>query len=92
MTNINIFIFILIIILLIILIITFINSNIESFGDFSPYIGNQAYPYVYQKHADQKALRQTLKNWEKPFNYNNEGYYNAEPKGLPPLSPIVSFY
>jgi hypothetical protein len=36
-------------------------------------------------------LQETLKEWEKPFNENNEGYLNAEPYGSPPLTPIYSF-
>ena len=63
----------------------------ESFDDFSPFIGNNDFPYVYQKNNDQKNLRQTLKQWEKPFNCNNEGYINAEPTGIPPLVPLYSY-
>jgi len=65
--------------------------NIESFDDFSPYAGNQLYPFVYEKHKDQKMLRATLKRWEDPFNTNDEGYYNAEPGATPPLVPIYSY-
>ena len=65
--------------------------NIESFDDFSPYSGNQSYPYVYQKHLDQQLLNKTLNKWEKPFNCNDEGYWNAEPKGKPPFVPIYSY-
>jgi hypothetical protein len=65
--------------------------TVESFDDFSPYSGNQAYPFVYEKQNDQKMLKQTLKKWEDPFNANDEGYYNAEPTGDPPLVPIYSY-
>lgn len=66
-------------------------SKYESFDNFSPFIGNNDYPFVYQKNIDQKNLRQTLKQWEKPFNCNNEGYLNAEPTGTPPLVPLYSY-
>jgi predicted nucleic acid-binding Zn ribbon protein len=36
-------------------------SNVEMFDSFSPYMGNESYPYVYQKTMDQKMLRNTLK-------------------------------
>jgi hypothetical protein len=65
--------------------------NVESFDDFSPYSGNQSYPFVYQKNQDQQMLRKTLRQWEQPFNCNDEGYYNAEPKGIPPMVPISSY-
>ena len=63
--------------------------NVESFDVFSPYIGNQQYPYIYQKTKDQAMLRDTLKKWEKPFNCNNEGYYNAG--FTPPFVQISSY-
>lgn len=34
--------------------------NLESFDNFSPYRGNQSYPWVYQKHIDDKAFK---KHW-----------------------------
>ena len=40
----------------------------ESFDTFSPYAGNQSYPFVYQQQKDQAMLRKTLKKWELPFN------------------------
>ena len=64
-------------------------SNVEMFDSFSPYMGNESYPYVYQKTMDQKMLRNTLKKWEKPFNCNNEGYYNAG--FYPPFVNINSY-
>ena len=63
--------------------------NVESFDTFSPYIGNQQYPYVYQKNKDEEMLRNTLEKWEKPFNCNNEGYYNA---GFAPPYVQISSY
>lgn len=65
--------------------------NIESFGDFSPYEGNQQYPFVYQKALDNKAFLKTLNKWESPFNCNDEGYWKGEPTGNPPLVPIYSY-
>jgi len=65
--------------------------NSESFDNFSPYQGNQSYPWVYQKHLDDKAFKKTLAHWEKPFNANDEGYWNAEPNGNPPLVNIYSY-
>ena len=63
--------------------------NVESFDNFSPYMGNNSYPYVYQKNNDQKMLNRTLENWEAPFNLNDEGYYNAG--FLPPYVYINSY-
>jgi hypothetical protein len=80
-----------IITILIVIIIMNYNNIIEKFDGFSPYQENNSYPWVYEKHLDQKAFRKTLNQWEKPFNCHNEGYINAEPKGLPPLVPIYSF-
>jgi hypothetical protein len=90
------YLYILVIIILILVGLMFIKKyfhlmNVESFMDFSPYQGNQSYPWVYQKHLDQKAFRKTLEHWEKPFNENDEGYWNAEPDGNPPLVPIYSY-
>jgi hypothetical protein len=82
---------ILMIILEVIYVFFYKKNEHESFDNFSPFIGNNDYPYVYQKNIDQKKLRQTLKQWEKPFNCNNEGYLNAEPTGLPPLVPLYSY-
>lgn len=66
--------------------------NMESFTDFSPYMENQAYPWVYEKHKDQAAFDRTLAHWEIPFNNTDtEGYWNAEPCGKPPLVPIYSY-
>ena len=39
----------------------------------------------------QSDFKQTLWKWEKPFNCNSTGYYNAEPRGIPPLNPIYSY-
>jgi hypothetical protein len=91
MNTINTILIIVIILVLIFLIYNFLNNHFESFDNFSPYILNQAYPYVYEKAKDANMLRQTLKNWELPFNTHNEGYYNAEPNGNPPLVPIYSY-
>jgi hypothetical protein len=66
------------------------NHNVESFGDFSPYSGNNSYPFVYQKNLDQTFLKKTLKEWEMPFNNNDEGY-NTEQYGIPPLTKIYSY-
>jgi len=90
------FIYIILIIILILVGVIFIQKylhlmNLESFTDFSPYQGNQSYPWVYQRHLDQKAFRKTLEHWEKPFNENDEGYWNAEPCGNPPLVNIYSY-
>jgi hypothetical protein len=63
----------------------------ESFDTFSPYEGNQSYPFVYQKNIDQVNLQKTLKKYEVPFNCMNDGYYNAEPNKLPPLISICSY-
>lgn len=79
------------IIIIIILLNQIININ-ESFDVFSPYAGNQSYPFVYEKTLDQKMLQKKLKIYETPFNcISNAGYYNAEPKGIPPLVSICSF-
>jgi len=71
------------VILILIIIILFIFLNrflkqryIENFDQFSPYMGNLQYPYIYQKNIDQIMLKEKLKEWETPFNMNNEGYYN----------------
>jgi hypothetical protein len=63
----------------------------ENFGDFSPYIGNRNYPFVFLKNRDDQLLQQKLKRWETPFNLHNEGYINAEPCGTPPLVPLYSY-
>ena len=63
--------------------------NVESFDGFSPYMGNQSYPFVYQKNLDQEKFKKTLAKWEKPFNCYNEGYYNAGFK--PPYVHISSY-
>ena len=84
---------ILIIFIVVILIIScnyFLNLK-ESFDTFSPYAGNHSYPFVYEQQRDKAMLRRTLKPWEVPFNCHNEGYYNAEPKGIPPLVTICSY-
>ena len=67
------------------------DETIESFDTFSPYTGNNSYPFVYLKERDNKLLKKTLKKWEQPFNCNDEGYWNAEPRGDPPLVPIVAY-
>jgi len=86
-------IFLVIIIIIIINILYFNDDDLnESFGDFSPYQGNESYPFVYEKTMDQKMLQKTLKPWETPFNcLANAGYLNAEPKGIPPSVSICSF-
>jgi hypothetical protein len=76
---------------MIIYIIYYYHKNIESFDTFSPYQGNQSYPFVYEKTIDDINLQKTLIKWEAPFNANDEGYYNAQPDGLPPLVPIYSY-
>lgn len=63
----------------------------ENFDTFSPYAGNQSYPFVFEQNLDRKMLRKTLKPWELPFNCHNEGYYNAEPNGIPPMVTICSY-
>lgn len=63
--------------------------NIESFNDFSPYVQNLSYPYVFQKNNDNRMLAKTLSNWETPFNCNDEGYYNAG--FIPPLVQLKSY-
>ena len=63
------------------------NSFKEHFDSFSPYKGNDSYPFVYEKHLDDVKLQETLNKWETPFNIHNEGYYNAEPGGNPPFAP-----
>lgn len=85
---------IILIVFLIIIFIIVVNYywNVkEGFDTFSPYAGNQSYPFVYEKHLDQEMLRRSLKAWETPFNCHNEGYYNAEPKGIPPMVTICSY-
>ena len=83
--------FFLIILFVILFYVHYTKNRVEYFDDFSPYIGNHAYPFVYEKTADQQALRRTLRQWEKPYNTHNEGYYSAEPTGNPPLVPIYSY-
>lgn len=89
------FISIVLCIFFIIILISLINYyfNVkETFDTFSPYAGNQSYPFVYEQQKDREILRKTLKIWEQPFNcHSNAGYYNAEPKGIPPLVSICSF-
>jgi hypothetical protein len=63
----------------------------ENFGNFSPYLGNQFYPYSIFKKNDQRMLEKIRYKWEKPFNCYNEGYYNAEQPCGPPLVPIYSY-
>ena len=94
--------FLLIIVLIIIIIgLIYVNNlfnvlnqdigNIEKFDTFSPYKGNEIYSYVDNTNCDQERLRKTLKKWETPFNKNDEGYWNAEPSGNPPLVTIYSY-
>ncbi len=81
------------IIILIVVVNTILNLN-EHFGNFSPYAGNHMYPFVFQqaKSKDRKYLMEKLKIWEEPFNcHANAGYYDAEPKGIPPLTKICSY-
>jgi hypothetical protein len=83
-----------VIIIIIIINILYLNKNIlnESFGDFSPYQGNDSYPFVYEKTMDQKMLQKALKPWETPFNcLANAGYLNAEPNGIPPTVSICAY-
>jgi hypothetical protein len=70
----------------------------ENFTNFSPYYGkdegdydDKKFPSVYEKNNDYKLLQKTLKEWEKPFNNNDEGYHNAESPAGPPLVPIYSY-
>jgi hypothetical protein len=79
--------------IIIIFIILHNKKSIEKFDTFSPYMGdvNQRYPFSYFKEKDDKMFRKTLEKWEKPFNCNDEGYWNAEPTGKPPLAPIVAY-
>lgn len=85
----------LLVVIFILFIIAFLvnnySKNIESFDDFSPYENNLSYPYLEDKKLDNILLRKTLKQWETPFNKHDEGYYNAEPSGEPPLTPIYSY-
>ena len=78
--------------IIIILVANYYINLKESFDTFSPYAGNQSYPFVYQQQKDQAMLRKTLKKWELPFNcHSNAGYYNAEPNGIPPMISICSY-
>lgn len=61
---------------------------IEPFDDFSPYNNKQA--NCAMKY-DKEDLAKVREEWEKPYNGNNFGYYNAEPMGLPPLTPIKAY-
>ena len=65
--------------------------NIENFDTFSPYKGNEIYCSIDNTTCDQKRLKKTLKKWETPFNKNDEGYWNAEPSGIPPLVTIYAY-
>jgi hypothetical protein len=73
------------------LINNFTSKTIESFDDFSPYENNLSYPFLEEKKLDNILLKKKLKIWENPFNKHDEGYYNAEPYGEPPLTPIYSY-
>jgi hypothetical protein len=54
---------------------------------FSPYMGNKNnFSYLEGKKNDEQLLRCTLKNYETPFNNNNEGYYNKNIDVLVPLN------
>jgi hypothetical protein len=64
---------------------------LESFSLLSPYQQDNSYPGVFEEPKDKSEFTQKLKEWEKPFNKHNEGYYNAEPCGRPPLVPLYSF-
>lgn len=96
----NIFLFIIILIIIIIGLI-YINNlfnvlnenigNIEKFDTFSPYKGNKIYSSIDNTICDQERLKKTLKKWETPFNRNDEGYWNAEPSGIPPLVTIYAY-
>ena len=79
--------YILIILTILVIFIIMRNSFKEHFDSFSPYKGNDSYPFVYEKHLDDVKLQETLNKWETPFNIHNEGYYNAEPGGNPPFAP-----
>lgn len=63
--------------------------NVESFDNFSPYLGNHQYPFVYQKNKDEMMLQDTLRKWEAPFNCNNEGYNKNN--FIPPYVHINSY-
>jgi hypothetical protein len=81
-------------ILIIILLILYFTKKytVESFGDFSPYLGNPAnYKFKINENIDRKLLDQTIWKWERPFNCNSSGYINAEPRGIPPMNPIYSY-
>ena len=84
-----------IIIVIVIIILLNYKLNIidlkESFDTFSPYKGNNSYPFVYQQKKDNEMLQKSLKPWELPFNCNNPGYYNAEPNNIPPLVTMCSY-
>lgn len=84
----SIIIFLIIVILFIFFNIFLKQKYIENFDQFSPYMGNLQYPYIYQKNMDQIMLKEKLKEWETPFNMNNEGYYN---KKNTPLIYISSY-
>jgi hypothetical protein len=77
--------------IIVFLVNNFSPKNIESFDDFSPYENNLSYPYLEKKKLDNILLKKTLYEWESPFNKHDEGYYNAEPSGEPPLTPIYSY-
>jgi predicted membrane-bound dolichyl-phosphate-mannose-protein mannosyltransferase len=85
--------YIILIIILIILLLVSINNCklIEKFDTFSPYMGNHAYPFVYQKNKDQQELRSTLKKWEYPFNTNSNGYRDMEYNKNPPFVNLNSY-
>jgi hypothetical protein len=86
------FFFIIITIIIINMLYSSKNNLNESFGDFSPYQGNDSYPFVYEKTMDQKMLQKALKPWERPFNcLANAGYWNGEPNGVPPTVSICAY-
>ena len=64
-------------------------TNLESFDNFSPYLNNLSYPYVFLKNNDSRKFARTLSKWETQFNCNDEGYYNA---GFYPAMPNIKSY
>jgi uncharacterized protein YxeA len=93
MKNTNIYLFLLIFLLLILITFFYHKNQIENFGNFSPYLGNNynLNTYAKFKRNDERMLEKERYRWEKPFNCYNEGYYNAENPCGPPLVPIYSY-
>ena len=87
----NIYLFLLIFLLLILINFFYNKNQIENFGNFSPYLGNNynLNTYAKFKRNDERMLEKERYRWEKPFNCYNEGYYNAGFK--PPYVHISSY-